>query len=55
MLPGEQDSDIVSPGHAMALHLQLPAGHYALMCFFPDPQTGMPHAFMGMVRMVTLT
>jgi len=54
-LPGEQDSDIVSPGHAMALHLQLPAGRYALMCFFPDPETGMPHAFMGMVRMVTLT
>jgi hypothetical protein len=55
VLPGEQDSDIVSPGHAMALHLQLPAGRYALMCFFPDPKTGMPHAFMGMVRMVTLT
>ena len=55
VLPGDQDSDIVSPGHAMALHLQLPAGRYALMCFFPDPETGMPHAFMGMVRMVTLT
>ena len=55
VLPGEQDSDIVSPGHAMALHLQLPPGRYALMCFFPDPETGMPHAFMGMVRMVTLT
>ena len=55
VLPGEQESDIVSPGHAMSLHLQLPAGRYALMCFFPDPKTGMPHAFMGMVRMVTLT
>jgi len=55
VLQGEQDSDIVSPGHAMALHLQLPRGTYALMCFFPDPQTGMPHAFMGMVRIVTLT
>ena len=55
ILPGEQDSDIVSPGHAMVLHLLLPPGRYALMCFFPDPETGMPHAFMGMVRMVTLT
>jgi hypothetical protein len=55
MLPGGQDSDIVSPGHAMVLHLQVPPGRYALMCFFPDPKTGMPHAFMGMVRMVTLT
>ncbi|HET7311526.1 MAG TPA: hypothetical protein VFJ17_09390 [Mycobacteriales bacterium] len=55
VLPGDQSSDIVSPGHAMAMHLQLPPGTYALMCFFPDPQTGMPHAFMGMVRIVTLT
>ncbi|HET6817872.1 MAG TPA: hypothetical protein VFH66_11655 [Mycobacteriales bacterium] len=55
ILPGDQSSDIVSPGHAMSLHLHLPAGSYALMCFFPDPQTGMPHAMMGMVRIVTLT
>jgi hypothetical protein len=24
------------------------------MCFFPDPKTGDPHAFMGMVRIVHL-
>jgi hypothetical protein len=54
-LPDEQESDVVSPGHAMNLHLHLPVGEYAEMCFFPDPQTGMPHAFMGMVRIIHLT
>jgi hypothetical protein len=48
------DSDIVGPGHKMTLRYKLPAGTYALMCFFPDPMTGIPHAFMGMVRIVTL-
>ena len=42
--------DPVSPGHAMSLHLHLPAGTYAEMCFFPDPMEGIPHALMGMVR-----
>jgi hypothetical protein len=39
-------------GHAMVLHTHIPAGEYALMCFFADPETGMPHAFMGMVKIV---
>jgi hypothetical protein len=52
---GEQESDSVGPGHSMVLHLNLPKGTYAQMCFFPDPETGMPHALMGMVRMVRLT
>lgn len=50
----EQAADVMSNGHAMNMHVQLPAGTYAEMCFFPDPQTGMPHALMGMVRIVTL-
>jgi hypothetical protein len=33
----------------------LPAGDYAEVCFFPDLETGMPHAFMGMVRIVHLS
>jgi hypothetical protein len=33
----------------------LPAGDYAEMCFFPDLKTGMPHAMMGMVRIVHLS
>jgi hypothetical protein len=54
-LPGNQDVDVVSPGHAMTVRLHLPKGYYAEMCFFPDPKTGTPHAFMGMVRIVHLT
>jgi hypothetical protein len=50
----EQASDVVTYGHAMNMHVHMPAGTYAEMCFFPDPQTGMPHALMGMVRIVHL-
>lgn len=51
---GEQDSDALSSGQSMVLHVHLPPGLYAEVCFFPDPKTGDPHAFMGMVRMVHL-
>lgn len=47
-------TDVVSPGHSQTLSYNLPKGYYAEMCFFPDLQTGMPHAFMGMVRIVRL-
>ena len=53
-LPGEQDVDVVTSGQAMNVHLHLQAGTYAQACFFPDPKTGMPHAFMGMVHIVHL-
>jgi hypothetical protein len=48
-------TDVVSPGHSQTLTYTLPAGEYVEMCFFPDLQTGMPHALMGMVRVVHLT
>jgi hypothetical protein len=47
-------TDVVSPGHSQTLSYKLPAGEYAEMCFFPDLKTGMPHALMGMVRIVHL-
>jgi len=47
-------TDVVSPGHSQTLSYSLPAGEYVEMCFFPDLQTGMPHALMGMVRVVHL-
>jgi hypothetical protein len=53
-LPGSAGSDIVSPGQAMTLSYNLKAGSYAELCFFPDPMTGIPHAFMGMIKVVTL-
>ena len=51
---GEQDIDFLSPHQAMTVKLNLPAGQYVEMCFFPDLKDGTPHAFMGMVRMVHL-
>jgi hypothetical protein len=54
ILPGENDVDILTTGQSMNFHVNLPAGTYAMLCFFPDPKTGMPHAAMGMVRIVHL-
>ena len=53
-LSGLQGSEFLSTNVAQEVQLNLPAGTYAMMCFFPDPRTGQPHAFMGMVKMVTL-
>lgn len=49
------DSGVVSPGHAASFKYNLPKGNYVLLCFWPDAQMGgMPHAFMGMHRPITL-
>ena len=46
----------LSPGHKMTVNYDLPAGQYVIMCFFPDPNMGgMPHALMGMLKMIHLT
>ncbi|HEU5033839.1 MAG TPA: hypothetical protein VFT62_03670 [Mycobacteriales bacterium] len=54
ILPGSGGTDIVGKGRAQTFHYRLPVGEYAEFCFFPDPKTGMPHALMGMVRIVHL-
>jgi hypothetical protein len=54
VLPGLFDIDALTLAQSMNFHVNLPAGEYAQMCFFPDPKTGMPHALMGMVRIVHL-
>jgi len=51
----EVDTDTLGAGQTMTLTYHLPPGDYALMCFFPDLKTGMPHALMGMVRIVHLS
>ena len=53
-LNGSEGTNFVMHPLSQDLELNLPAGTYAMMCFFPDPKTGQPHAFMGMVRMVQL-
>lgn len=47
--------DVVSPGNTVRVAYNLPAGTYVLLCFVSDPTTGMPHAFMGMHKVITLT
>jgi hypothetical protein len=45
----------LSPGQSQTVDYDLPPGHYAVMCFFPDPKMkGMPHAYMGMVEIIHL-
>ncbi len=45
------DSGVVSPGYSAAFNYRLPKGNYVVLCFWPDASMGgMPHAFMGMYR-----
>jgi hypothetical protein len=44
----------MSPGQFAVFHLDLPPGPYALICYVPSDDTGLPHAHMGMHQMVTL-
>jgi hypothetical protein len=54
-LPAFLDTGSLSPGRSMTVNYDLPPGQYAVMCFFPDPNMGgMPHALMGMIRMIHL-
>lgn len=43
-----------SSGTTMWMPLTLEAGTYAAICWFPDEETGMPHAFMGMHTVFTV-
>lgn len=47
-------SGVISPMTGQNFYLDLPAGRYVVMCFWPDDDTGMPHAFMGMWKLVDL-
>ncbi|HEY8106327.1 MAG TPA: hypothetical protein VIE46_09480 [Gemmatimonadales bacterium] len=45
----------IMPGaHAFAI-VDLPAGDYALMCFFPDGKDGKPHFAHGMMKMIKVS
>ncbi|MFD0573824.1 hypothetical protein ACFQ0T_37140 [Kitasatospora gansuensis] len=43
------------PGRTALYHAEhLPPGTYALICFVPDHESGLPHAFLGMHKVVVL-
>ncbi|MFJ2581350.1 hypothetical protein [Kitasatospora aureofaciens] len=45
----------ISPDHSALIESHgLPAGTYVLLCFIPDEQLGVPHAFLGMHKVVQL-
>jgi hypothetical protein len=49
------DSGVVSGGQTVATSYRLPRGDYVLVCFWGDASMGgMPHAFMGMYRGITV-
>jgi hypothetical protein len=41
---------LLSPGVTMWAELSLDPGTYLLVCFVPDPETGAPHAMLGMIE-----
>jgi hypothetical protein len=50
----QMGTDVLSPGQSVNLTYRLHRGTYVLMCFIADDKTGMPHAFMGMHKVVRL-
>lgn len=49
------EGGVVSPGQSATFRYNLPPGKYVMLCFWPDAKMGgMPHAFMGMHRAITL-
>jgi hypothetical protein len=44
----------LSAGQTLYLPLALAAGSYAAVCFFPDEQTFVPHAMLGMATIFTV-
>ena len=48
-------TSIVSGREWTAQRYHLARGTYVVMCFMPDKKMGMPHALMGMVKIITVT
>ena len=56
ILAGHMSADVMAAGRSMTVDYDLPPGQYVVLCFMPDPKMGgMPHAMMGMIKMIHLT
>jgi hypothetical protein len=53
-LKGSDATGVISPRTGEMFSYDLPAGKYLIACFWPALDTGMPHAFMGMWKLITL-
>jgi len=54
-LRANTSTGVISPNVGQLVHYNLPPGKYLIACFWPDDDTGMPHAFMGMWKLVWLS
>lgn len=55
ILKAGQATAPVGPGKSVLLKLHLPKGKYLIACFWPSRENGMPHAFMGMYKLVHIS
>jgi hypothetical protein len=46
--------DVISPGVRVAVKQSLAPGRYLVDCFIPSEADGMPHALMGMWKLVNV-
>ncbi len=53
-MPATTSSGVISGGSQILFHYNLPRGRYVLICWWPSDENGMPHALMGMYRMINL-
>lgn len=50
------ETGVISPGHELAVRYDIRPGRWVIMCWWPDAEMGgMPHAFMGMSRLLRVT
>jgi len=54
-LPGSYGIGVLTQGQHAGQFINLAPGKYLIACFWPDDRTGMPHAFMGMWKLIQLT
>jgi hypothetical protein len=55
LMRAHTSTGVVSPTFSEMMRYSLPRGEYLIACFWPDRLTGMPHAYMGMWKLVQLT
>ncbi|HEY2299506.1 MAG TPA: hypothetical protein VGH43_17355 [Jatrophihabitans sp.] len=53
-LPGSYGAGVLTQGQHVGQFINLPRGKYLIACFWPDFRTGMPHALMGMWKLIQL-
>ena len=49
------DTPVISTGRTNWYAIDLTPGHYVALCFITDPETGAPHAMLGMIETFEIT